>query len=251
MKDCAGALLKNQLQLLRGFVNLQGHTLTLAPGSASIFTPGIDSPQVNTVYSMAPTDSAIVAGVIDPFAQAEIAMMWQTDDPNLGPVLLSYGMMPMPSVTVMHLYAPDLAPTPEIEVEAVRDLGVLRAWADVAQTVFNMPGSVMNAYFGAYSAIGTGEDAPVQHLIVRKRGVVVATGSYVLAEGVVGLYNIGTVLAYRGRGIASALTGHMVKIAAAAGVDDVVLATSNDAHHLYLRLGFTDCGRLLNYLLVP
>lgn len=66
------------------------------------------------------------------------------------------------------------------------------------------------------------------------------------AHGVAEIAGITTLVAYRRRGIAAALTSEIVRVALTYGVEIAVLSTDNpEAFRIYTRIGFTPAGLLL------
>ncbi len=84
----------------------------------------------------------------------------------------------------------------------------------------------------------------------RLAGQTAGAGMYVPPQaGVTELVGVATLEAFRGRGIAAALTAHMTQAAFANGCDLVYLATTNPvAERAYRRVGFQPIGEELIYV---
>ncbi len=78
-------------------------------------------------------------------------------------------------------------------------------------------------------------------------GTPVATIEATLAGGVAGLYNITTRTEWRGRGIATAMTLHVLKEAHRGGAGAAVLQAAAAGIGLYQRLGFKTFGEIVEY----
>jgi len=74
--------------------------------------------------------------------------------------------------------------------------------------------------------------------LAREDGQVVAVGFGVFGEGIVGVFNIATVPAYRGRGYGRAITGRIMADGVARRADLVYLQSSEDGYPLYESMGF-------------
>jgi ribosomal protein S18 acetylase RimI-like enzyme len=79
-----------------------------------------------------------------------------------------------------------------------------------------------------------------------RSGIPVATAATVVSDGVIGLYNVATLPAERGRGYAEAITRHAIRLASAAtGETRVVLQSTPSGERLYRRLGFREISRVV------
>jgi ribosomal protein S18 acetylase RimI-like enzyme len=67
-------------------------------------------------------------------------------------------------------------------------------------------------------------------------------------DGDCGVFNVGTLEAARHRGLASALTAHLVHDAAERGCSTASLQSTLMAERVYATLGFRDLGRILEYV---
>jgi GNAT superfamily N-acetyltransferase len=77
-------------------------------------------------------------------------------------------------------------------------------------------------------------------------GLPVTTAASLVSDGVIGLYNIATVPAYRGRGIAEAMTRHVVQITRdEVGPLPLILQATSLGMRMYNRLGFRETTRIL------
>jgi len=74
-----------------------------------------------------------------------------------------------------------------------------------------------------------------------------ATAELTVGGGVVGLYGISTLAAYRRRGYGSALTARPLQDAREAGQHIAILQAAPDGVGVYRRLGFQEFGRIREY----
>jgi len=86
--------------------------------------------------------------------------------------------------------------------------------------------------------------------VARLDGEPAAAGMFLAPHaGVTELVGIATLAPFRRRGIAAALTAHMMACAMRSGCDLIYLRPADDAvARVYARVGFTPCGHVLSYV---
>jgi ribosomal protein S18 acetylase RimI-like enzyme len=99
-------------------------------------------------------------------------------------------------------------------------------WEDRALATVFTPRLLDDPYWHAYVAYSDGEPAATTQLIV--------------ADGVAGLYYVGTRAAWRSRGLGEAVTRHAVRSGAAPGCDVATLQASPVGYPVYKKIGFRD-----------
>jgi ribosomal protein S18 acetylase RimI-like enzyme len=111
-----------------------------------------------------------------------------------------------------------------------------------AQTVGSLRGSPL-AQRQAHAQRLANSPVPFFATVLKRDGEVVACGQYAIEGSMVGLYDIFTAPAARGRGIASLLCRQLLADAVARGARTAYLQVESDnlpARAVYRRLGFTD-----------
>jgi GNAT superfamily N-acetyltransferase len=81
-----------------------------------------------------------------------------------------------------------------------------------------------------------------RHYLGSVRGGAAATATLVLGDGVAGVWNVGTMPAYRHRGVAAAMMRHILAEARALGYGSSMLLASDEGTPLYRRLGYSALG---------
>jgi len=77
-------------------------------------------------------------------------------------------------------------------------------------------------------------------------GEPVATAATVVAAGAIGVYNVGTLPAYRGRGIGEAIVRYAVERAReGAGTGRTILQATSYGYDLYRKMGYRTVGQVL------
>jgi GNAT superfamily N-acetyltransferase len=127
---------------------------------------------------------------------------------------------------------------PGLTVERVRDAAVLEAWIAAEARGFQSTGPVGRGLMALRRGMGVGHGYPLTHLLGRLDGRPVATASALLAGGIVGIFDVATVPAARGRGIGTAMTLAALEVGRSAGYEIAFLQPSAMGRRLYERLGF-------------
>lgn len=98
-------------------------------------------------------------------------------------------------------------------------------------------------------AYGFGEDLPKRSYIGYLAEKPVATSTYVLGYGVVGLFNIGTLPDARRRGIGTEMTLVPMREARSLGYQVATLQSSTMGYSVYQQIGFKEYGKIVAYRL--
>lgn len=176
--------------------------------------------------------------------------------PGMRPAALSSGLA-VTDHPLLALDSPVEAPVVEAEVRAVRpddDLATVLAAAEVG---FALPGTGPGSAGIAELRRVAGE-RPERQVAAERRdletgaavrwaawvdGVPVCTGRFTPVDGVAELIGVGTVPAYRRRGLGAAVTAGLTAEALVGGVEVVFMSAGDeDVARIYRRLGFADVG---------
>lgn len=176
--------------------------------------------------------------------------------PAMRPAVLSSGLA-VTDYPLLALTSPVEAPAVQAEVRAVRpddDLATVLAAADVG---FALPGTGPGSA-GLAELRQEAAKRPESQLTAERRdletgvavrwaawvdGAPVCTGRFTPVDGVAELIGVGTVPAYRRRGLGAAVTAGLTTTALASGVEVVFMSAGDaDVARIYRRLGFADAG---------
>ena len=176
------------------------------------------------------------------------------DRPNdLGVVLTSLGLEQAETELAMALplvSLPDtVPPVPGLEVRRVRTASELNTLAQISAANWSPPDPQVLSFYRRTAAVLLDPVAPQWLYVGYLDGEPVATAEATVHDGTVGLYNIATRAAFRGRGIGSILTWQPLRDARAAGCDLAVLQATSEGAGLYRRLGFVEYGKITEYKL--
>ena len=187
-------------------------------------------------------------------AEALAALRSHLDDPrgSYEAVCDSFGVLDLAPLDLIRRmpglwYARPAGPPPagtdadDLTISVVRTSDELDAFEQATCASFGAPPPLTPFEIHAPAIL----DDPAMHVLIgRVDGAVVSGAMAYQADGVLGIYGVGTVPSHRGRGHATALTR------ACLAIDPMAPATlqpSNEATALYRRLGFTEVGRFTHW----
>jgi ribosomal protein S18 acetylase RimI-like enzyme len=128
-----------------------------------------------------------------------------------------------------------LAPPAGVELRRVDDAATLARVAEADAAAFGVDSALTRAFLPDQVL-----QDPTQHVFAAfADGEVVGAGEGALADGVLGVFGIATVPAFRRQGVAAALTSRLIEDLAS-GVDLAVLQSSRLGFGVYERLGFRE-----------
>ena len=135
---------------------------------------------------------------------------------------------------------PPTRPLPALEFKPINDSAMRATFARMANACFQIPPMVASAVY---------EDAerwksPVRMWIGYHNGVAVTSAATVEGGGALGIYSVGTLAEWRGKGCAEAVMRHAVRRAREDGASGpLVLQSSHSGLPLYRALGFKKITR--------
>ena len=174
------------------------------------------------------------------------------DEPaGLGTMLESVGLERAESELAMaarlDALPDDLPDVPGLQVRRVHTRPDLQAWAAVTASNWTPPDEQVIGFYERTSAALLDPDTPLWLYLGLLDGIAVATAEATLHGGTVGLFNVATADAYRGRGIGSWMTWQPLRDAATAGCTLGVLQAADAGVGVYRRLGFAAFGEIAEY----
>jgi ribosomal protein S18 acetylase RimI-like enzyme len=216
-------------------------------GAMGYFT-GIPFPMVNgVVRPRFPAESAD-AGIdafIEHARRRKVPMLWHvtpgSEPEDLGKRLEARGFQPGGQVPGMAI---DLSTVtaeelpPGLTISAVRDEADARHVARLLCQCFGMPSWLQESWERIVLIEGVNDDATFQSYLGWVDGEPVAVSGVAYMAGVAGLYNIGTLAEFRGRGIGRAITLAPIVDARARGYRIGILHASDMGFPVYRNLGF-------------
>ncbi len=171
--------------------------------------------------------------------------------PDLWAHLLAAGLQPAETEVAM---AADLhtlrtgAPTPGgLQIRRVQTAAQLRDFAQVVAANGTPPAPQVLRFYERAAPVLLTAASPLWLYVGYLDAVPVAASELTVGGGVVGLYNVCTLAAYRRRGFGTALTLHPLLDARTQGHDTAILQASTGGEPVYTRLGFIPFGQITEY----
>lgn len=176
----------------------------------------------------------------------KVPMMWwvgpSTEPAGLGASLEAKGftrLAQMPGMAMDLSALNENFPSPNgFLIEPVRDLDMLKSWADVVAVTSGFPDLVKESWLKIHAAIGVGSQQPLLHYLARRDGIPVSAASVLLGSGVAYLCSVMVVPEARRQGIGSAISLHALREARRRGVRIGTLWSSEMGEDSYRRIGF-------------
>ena len=130
----------------------------------------------------------------------------------------------------------------ELRLAPITNEGQLLQWKQTFIEAFGIPEFAGQAWVDATQAVGIGQ-TPWHLLLGTLNSEPVCCGLLYCGAGVAGLLGLGTLPAYRRKGIGSAMQLARLQIARELGYRYAVLFASEMGYSPYIKLGFKDTGR--------
>ena len=134
--------------------------------------------------------------------------------------------------------------SPDLAISRITMPGPLSAFRSILSEVFRLSPSEVSLVLSerALSVLHA------RHYLGTMHGAAAATATLVLSEGVAGVWNVGTMPAYRHRGVAAAMMRHILAEARGVGYASSMLLASDEGVPLYRRLGYRALGMVQVYV---
>jgi GNAT superfamily N-acetyltransferase len=140
---------------------------------------------------------------------------------------------------------PPVRPLPAIECVPVSDAKTRKAFTELTAVSFDIPYMIANAVYSRPEA-WLGE---YQGFVALADGHVVAIAAMVAAAGVIGVYSLATLPAYRHHGYAEAVLRAAAALTSErTGLTRLCLQSTEAGYNLYKTMGFRDSTRYVVYL---
>jgi ribosomal protein S18 acetylase RimI-like enzyme len=192
---------------------------------------------------------------LDYFRRAERPFSWwvgPADRPRtLGDVLLGLGLERADTELGMvadlsGLGGEGLAP-PGLRIARVRSEPELRAFGRVLAANWTPPDPLVIRFYELTASALLRDSTPLWLYVGYLGEVPVVTAELTVGGGLVGLYNVSTLAAHRGRGFGSALALRPLLDARERGYRTAILQAVREAAHLYEGLGFRSFCEITEY----
>jgi ribosomal protein S18 acetylase RimI-like enzyme len=196
-----------------------------------------------------------VRATVDYYASVNRPFSWWVspgDRPSsLGNLLLAAGLHPMEGELAMaadldQLLPADLSPG-GLQVRRVCTPAHLRDFAYTVAANWPPLDPEVVRFYELAAPVLLGSDPALWLYVGYLDEVPVATSEIAFGGGVVGLYSVTTLPAYRRRGFGTAMTLQPLLDASASGYRTAILQASSEGANVYSRLGFQPFGQVTEY----
>lgn len=201
--------------------------------------PGMPIPQCNGPWVCEDTPEAAEALVAAVDEVDAIGMLpWvqiRRGHERTGAAARALGLTHSESVPGMFMCPGELAePSSELEVALIADDDVPATTAILAEA-FGAPKDLFDRFCAGLRRIDG-----VAWYVGRSRGELVTTALGFPSDDAIGIFDVATPPAHRGRGYGAAITAHVIRDGFSAGAAFAYLQSSDVGHSVYRRLGFRD-----------
>lgn len=255
------AMVANNLDFIGLFKNAPDVRASFE-GDVAWFLTGIPFPLFNGVFRTNLTNDRadfVISEILGKFQERNMPMIWSvTPDSrprDLGKRLEAHGLRhggDLPSIAVdLFAVSEESDEQNGLSIRLVQNSAELSSWCDALIGIFKFPAFVSHALFNFLEMPGYDQDAPVKNYMGFENGKLVAVSSVLLAGGVAGIYNVGTLPEVRHRGFGRAITLAPLLEARDLGYRVGVLQSSDMGFGLYSKLGFNEYCKFSRYLWTP
>jgi len=190
-----------------------------------------------------PTSQEPAAGldeVLEPFDADGVPLLWVTRQPGVMDEALRQRGFELEQLLAMNVDLAEVVvpPAPEgVELRQVDDdPALLRAAVEISMLTLGMGPAFVDPMLALVQAIP--ERDRICYFLALVDGVPAAASLLSLAEGVAGIYNVGTLEGYRGKGLGALVTATALEVGRAAGYKVGTLHATAMGEPVYRRLGF-------------
>jgi len=253
--DMANLIAQNFYDFREYYVNIPGAKIDRSDQMTLIET-GIPSSSWNAILSK---NSQTNQELQDRFPEIESfyrfsCTCWIGPEQNrktLEDVLQSQGFRAMGTTAAMALQISKVKelsyPNPEIKIVSVRSIRELEFYLSVLKKSFSMPQYAIDKLYGMFSRFHI-EDSPVfYHYLGFLGSKAVGCASLFVTGESIGIYYVGTLPEYRGRGVGKMMTQYCLKKAREMDFSYAVLRASAFGEPIYRQLGFREYGQFCQY----
>jgi len=132
-------------------------------------------------------------------------------------------------------------------VQRVRTPAELERFAAITAANWTPPDPHVHTFYERAAGVLLESGSPLRFYLGYLDGEPVAASEMTLGGGVVGLYNISTASAFRGRGFGSEMTAAPLREARDEGIGTAILQAAPAGVSIYRRIGFATFGEITEY----
>jgi GNAT superfamily N-acetyltransferase len=176
--------------------------------------------------------------------------IWEHDHSKIGSILLENGAKPIESTALLAIdlesYHPLSEPLTELKIRAVRTKIHSVDFSKCLSAIFNFPKPLVMPL----SNLIRKQDQNIESYVGYMDDTPVATGTVFYSNGAAGIYNVGTLPEFQGKGIGVEM---MTTLLLKAKLDDMktaILHSTPAGQRIYEKLGFQNFGKIKRLVFV-
>lgn len=189
----------------------------------------------------------VIDELLAPFEQDEIPLAWAVTPPgDISGELerRGFSVESLPGMTVDLASLPELSAPPGIDVQAVDDdPSLLEVATEISFTTSGFPPGMSEPIMHALERMP--DRRRFATFLASVDGEPAAASALLVSGHVAGLFNVGTLPAFRRRGLGTIVSLAALRAGAAAGCTLGALQSSAEAVGVYSSLGFEECCRVV------
>lgn len=193
-----------------------------------------------------------VIDIISDYKEQNVPFLWRIwdyDTPaNIAEILLENGGQQIPSTTLMAIdldfFHPLTEPYPGLTIQRVKNKQDGLKFSICASGAFGIPANLTNTM----AELMAKQDQNTTNYVGFINGTAIATASIFYHNDIAGIYNIGTLTEYQGKGIGLEMMTTILLKAKLDGYKTAILHSTSAGKRLYEKLGFNTFGDMKQYL---
>lgn len=193
-----------------------------------------------------------ISTVIQDYKELQVPFLWRVwehDTPqDREQFLLINGAQQMESIALMAIdlesFHPMSEPILDLKVRAVRNIEKANDFSNCYSAIFDIPKKLTPSI----TEIIIKQDQNIESYVGYFQDTPVSIGTIFYFNGVAGIYNVGTLKEYQGKGIGGEMMTTMLLKAKLDDLKTAILQGPADGIGIYEKLGFQFCGEMKQFL---